>query len=275
MKAKGNNFLKVFLITLIAFSMLTEGAFAHIPCMCNNPPDQCTCFIQLGDKGFAVKRIIEALQSKGYLGTVKKNNEFTPEVRQAVLKLQSDFGLDCTGWMDDETLDALVGDILPDKSAKGLKEIWTSAFWDTICYVPTDGGEKHHADPHCSDMLNPRMMSRPNAMSLGILPCGKKSCIKSYLTYSSLGLKPRMLPDEYYDEDDPDVALLAETQDAAVSSFPSDEKENVYIGNINSHVFHLAACNSVKSMSEKNKITFQSRDEAIAQGYKPCDRCRP
>ncbi|WP_363928225.1 Ada metal-binding domain-containing protein [uncultured Methanobrevibacter sp.] len=28
-------------------------------------------------------------------------------------------------------------------------------------------------------------------------------------------------------------------------------------------------------MSEKNKITFSSRDEAINQGYQPCKVCNP
>ncbi len=202
MKSKSIKLLKIFLITLIIFSTLIKSAFAYIPCMCNNPPDQCTCFIQLGDHGYAVKKIIVVLQSKGYLGKLNKNSEFTPEVKQAVLKFQTDHGLECTGWMDDETLDALLYDVLPDKSSKRSKEIWNKEFWDTICYIPTDGGEKHHANPFCSDMLNPRLMSRSNAMSLGILPCGKKTCTQSYLTYSSLGLTPRILPDEYYEEDD-------------------------------------------------------------------------
>ena len=276
-KAKEKDLLKGFLFMLIVFSALTESAFAHIPCQCDNLPDQCTCFIQLGDKGYAVKKIIIVLQSKGYLGKVNRNSEFTPEVRQAVLSFQTDHGLECTGWMDDETLDALLEDILPDMRAKNKKEIWDSRFWDTICYIPTDGGEKHHATPFCSDMLNPRLMSRQNAMSLGILPCGKKTCKQSYLTYSSLGLKPRILPDEYYEEENADLTLIAEgLDDSSINrSLPDDGIDSVYIGNRNSHIFHSASCNSVKDMSEKNKIEFQSRDEAIEKGYKPCSRCNP
>ena len=278
MKAKRKHLFKVFLIMLIVLSSLIESAFAHIPCQCKNPPDQCTCFIQLGDKGYAVNKIISVLQSKGYLGKLNKNSEFTPEVKQAVLKFQTDHSLESTGWMDDETLDALLEGILPDKKAKNSKEIWDNTFWDTICYIPTDGGEKHHANPFCSDMLNPRLMSRQNAMSLGILPCGKKTCTQSsYLTYSSLGLTPRILPDDYYEEANTDLTLIAEDLDDTVidRSFPTDDIESVYIGNKNSHVFHSASCNSVKDMKEKNKIEFQSRDEAIANGYKPCSRCNP
>ena len=48
-----------------------------------------------------------------------------------------------------------------------------------------------------------------------------------------------------------------------------------YIGNMNSHVFHTLNCDSVKSMKEKNKIEFFTREEAIQLGYKPCQRCNP
>jgi len=278
MEIRGKHQLTVFLVIIIVFSSLIESAFAYIPCQCKNPPEQCTCFIQLGDKGYAVKQIIKVLQDKQYLGQLTNKSEFTPEVKQAVLKFQADHNLECTGWMDDETLDALLEGILPDKTDKKPKEVWNSKFWDTICYIPTDGGIKHHSNPLCSDMLNPRLMSRKNAMSLIIGPCGKRACTRSaHLTYSGLGLTPRALPDDYYEEADADSTLIAESlDDAPVNrSFPTDDMGSVYIGNKKSHVFHSASCKSVKGMSEKNNIVFQSRDDAIAKGYKPCGRCNP
>lgn len=266
-KTIGRIRLLAFFITLVVFSSITIHSYAYIPCMCNNPPDQCTCFIQLGDKGLAVERIIENLIKKGYLKVSDNMKEFTPDVKQAVIKLQADNGLDCTGWMDDETLDALLFDILPDESEKHSEN-----YWNTICFVPTDGGKRHHADPTCSDMLNPRMISRVNAESLGIRGCGKNTCSRCFpLTYSSLGLTPRILPDKYYVEE--------ENEENASSipdrSLPSDSTEIEYIGNKNSHVFHRGTCKSVSDMSEKNKIGFPSRDEAIENGYKPCGRCNP
>ena len=45
----------------------------------------------------------------------------------------------------------------------------------------------------------------------------------------------------------------------------------VHIGNVNSKVFHLPTCNSLPS--EKNRIQFESYQEAIATGYRPCSRC--
>lgn len=55
----------------------------------------------------------------------------------------------------------------------------------------------------------------------------------------------------------------------------NSEKSLTYIGNKNSHVFHYANCSGAKSMSEKNKVTFESREEAVEAGYKPCSTCNP
>ena len=46
-----------------------------------------------------------------------------------------------------------------------------------------------------------------------------------------------------------------------------------YIGNRNSQVFHLETCSNLPS--EQNRVEFDSRSEAIAQGYKPCGTCKP
>ncbi len=46
-----------------------------------------------------------------------------------------------------------------------------------------------------------------------------------------------------------------------------------YIGNINSKKLHLPTCSSLPS--EKNRIYFASKQEALAQGYTLCSRCEP
>ncbi len=46
-----------------------------------------------------------------------------------------------------------------------------------------------------------------------------------------------------------------------------------YIGNINSHKFHVTSCSSLPA--EKNRVYFKSREEAISKGYEPCKRCKP
>ena len=56
----------------------------------------------------------------------------------------------------------------------------------------------------------------------------------------------------------------------------SEPKTVTYILNTNTYRFHYPDCPSVESMKEKNKQAFEgTREEAIAQGYKPCGRCNP
>ena len=46
-----------------------------------------------------------------------------------------------------------------------------------------------------------------------------------------------------------------------------------YIGNINSKKFHLPSCHTLPA--EKNQIYFDTREEAIDNGYSPCGNCNP
>lgn len=48
-----------------------------------------------------------------------------------------------------------------------------------------------------------------------------------------------------------------------------------YVGNSNSRKFHYANCTTLKKMNPNNRVTFNSRDEAIKKGYVPCKRCKP
>lgn len=49
-----------------------------------------------------------------------------------------------------------------------------------------------------------------------------------------------------------------------------------YILNTNTLKFHYPGCSSVKQMSNKNKKNFTgTREEIIAMGYEPCQRCNP
>ena len=48
-----------------------------------------------------------------------------------------------------------------------------------------------------------------------------------------------------------------------------------YIGNKNSGWFHDPICDGAQKMSEKNKVFFSSREDALAVGYQPCPECCP
>ena len=61
----------------------------------------------------------------------------------------------------------------------------------------------------------------------------------------------------------------------AAPAVPAEPAGPAYIGNSNSHKFHYPDCSSVGDMKEKNKVPLSSREEAVAQGYEPCGRCKP
>ncbi|WP_258359433.1 thermonuclease family protein [Moorella sulfitireducens] len=48
-----------------------------------------------------------------------------------------------------------------------------------------------------------------------------------------------------------------------------------YIGNSSSKKFHYPDCQWAKEISPKNRVEFNSREEAIKAGYQPCKECRP
>jgi hypothetical protein len=48
-----------------------------------------------------------------------------------------------------------------------------------------------------------------------------------------------------------------------------------FVGSKNSSVFHRSDCRLTKTISEKNLVTYQSREEAIAAGKRPCKSCNP
>ena len=56
-----------------------------------------------------------------------------------------------------------------------------------------------------------------------------------------------------------------------VSELTGDDA--AYIGNAKSKVFHRPTCKNLPS--EKNAISIDSREEAIARGYRPCGNCNP
>lgn len=72
------------------------------------------------------------------------------------------------------------------------------------------------------------------------------------------------------------TAPVENTDDS--SSFVGDtgnSSQSSYVGNINSKKFHTSDCGSVKNMKDSNKVFFDSRDEAINEGYEGCKNCNP
>jgi len=78
-----------------------------------------------------------------------------------------------------------------------------------------------------------------------------------------------------------EFSFQKEYVDAPPYEMPPDEmqaqppEEYLYVGNSNSMKLHYPSCESVRSISEKNKVYFDSYDDAISQGYEPCGNCNP
>ncbi|MHB9036317.1 MAG: Ada metal-binding domain-containing protein [Armatimonadota bacterium] len=60
------------------------------------------------------------------------------------------------------------------------------------------------------------------------------------------------------------LSMISNATPAAVSS---------YIGNTRSYVFHRQSCRYLPHAN--NRSYFDSRNEAIDAGYRPCRKCRP
>ena len=61
----------------------------------------------------------------------------------------------------------------------------------------------------------------------------------------------------------------------AVIPLESDIGTAPYIGNKKTLKLHKRDCSSVSTMSDNNKVGFDSPEEAFRQGYEPCSVCRP
>lgn len=53
------------------------------------------------------------------------------------------------------------------------------------------------------------------------------------------------------------------------------KSDSLYIGNKNSKKFHKSDCQSVYTMSDKNKVYFNNRKDALVDGFSPCNNCNP
>jgi methylphosphotriester-DNA--protein-cysteine methyltransferase len=53
------------------------------------------------------------------------------------------------------------------------------------------------------------------------------------------------------------------------------DSEKYNIGNKRTYVFHRPSCKSVAKISEKNRIVFRNRLDAIKIGYVPDKLCKP
>lgn len=48
-----------------------------------------------------------------------------------------------------------------------------------------------------------------------------------------------------------------------------------YVGNMTSRKYHYETCRAAKKINAGNRTSFETRDEAVSAGYRPCGICRP
>ena len=149
-------------IVLLFACFVQSVSYAEIECDCSQ--EVCICFIQLGDEGIAVEKIIDLLAEQGYLSTSRVSTYDQP-VYEAVCLFQRENNLKESGMVDHQTLTALIWGVQNDQSDESV-----------LVWVPTDGGKKCHRNPLCSGMYDPRKISSAHAEALGIEPC--KRCNK-------------------------------------------------------------------------------------------------
>lgn len=79
--------------------------------------------------------------------------------------------------------------------------------------------------------------------------------------------------DEIHAYKNGDASALDSSNSDSRSSSSSDS--STYWASSNSGKFHDPSCEWAQKISSKNKVVFNSRNEAIANGYAPCEVCNP
>ena len=95
--------------------------------------------------------------------------------------------------------------------------------------------------------------------------------IQGTIIFTSNGkdISVNVKPTEYT----PPVVTTTTTQ--AQVQPPNEGGGTTYVLNTNTKKIHYESCSSVDDMKESNKAFTNDYDGAIAQGYKPCGRCKP
>lgn len=71
------------------------------------------------------------------------------------------------------------------------------------------------------------------------------------------------------------TSIISTTTTDASSGNSNSGDTGSYVGSRNSNIFHNPDCRWAKKITETNKIVFSSRDDAINQGFRPCNVCNP
>ena len=76
-------------------------------------------------------------------------------------------------------------------------------------------------------------------------------------------------------KDDDEILGSSSSTNAQDNSSSSSSGGSTFVASSNSNKFHEPYCSQAQRISDANKITFSSRDEAINESYEPCEICYP
>lgn len=83
------------------------------------------------------------------------------------------------------------------------------------------------------------------------------------------------------EESTPTPAVQAPTPEPTATNNDGDGSagtggvDGTYVASKSSDKYHYPSCGSAGNILSENQIWFSSADEAEAQGYSPCGRCKP
>jgi len=93
----------------------------------------------------------------------------------------------------------------------------------------------------------------------------KRGCAQAMVKPPNVKYKDRLV--EYQNE--------AMSKEIGLWQEKKKETASTYVGSKRSYIFHRPDCTYAGRVSEKQKITFKSRLDAIKIGYSPCRKCKP
>jgi len=86
---------------------------------------------------------------------------------------------------------------------------------------------------------------------------------------------PMISVEKYPDANQPKQQLRKTIIEKDAKPVKKQDAEAKFVASKSSQIFHKASCPSAKRISSNNLVSYATRDEAVAAGKTPCQRCNP
>lgn len=168
-----------------------------------------------------------------------------------------------TIYLDNGEKIRFVGVNTPERGVEGY--ITSKNFVQKLCLnkeVGIDVDDSKHSDRY--------------GRTLGVVIVNGKN-VNEMLLKEGLAEVMYMPPSEFYPYDWADSSThVPNSQNTYIhTSDKTSSDSGNYVANSNTGKFHEVSCRWGQKISDHNKVTFDSRNEAISQGYQPCKVCNP